>query len=116
MNWIKKYKLLAIKAIQYDGQLCLELNNLWQAFHLLFNSAQNCQINMKLLEEIPSKLITRWKLFSEKEFTSVILKCNNSLTSGPNKLSWRHIKFIVKNATYLQNLINIANIYINLGY
>ena len=28
MSWIKKYKLLAIEAIQYNGQLCIELNNL----------------------------------------------------------------------------------------
>jgi len=26
MNWVKKHKLLAIKTIQYDGQLCIELN------------------------------------------------------------------------------------------
>ena len=26
--WVKKYKLLAIEAIQYNGQLCIELNDL----------------------------------------------------------------------------------------
>ena len=29
MNWVKKCKLLAIKAIQYNGCLCLELEDLW---------------------------------------------------------------------------------------
>ena len=47
---------------------------------------------------------------------STISKCNNSLTSGPDKLSWRHIKIIVKNAAYLQNLINITDVYIDLGH
>ena len=29
MSWVKKYKILAIEAIQYNGQLCIGLNNLW---------------------------------------------------------------------------------------
>ena len=90
MNQMKKCKLLAIEAFQYDSRLCLELNNLWQALYLSFNLAQNCQINTELLKEILSKLITRQKLFSEEEFMSVILKYNNSLTLRPDKLSWRH--------------------------
>ena len=45
MNWVKKYKLLAIEAIQHNGQLCTKLDNLWQALYLSFNLAQNCQIN-----------------------------------------------------------------------
>ena len=113
---MKKHKLLAIKAFQYDGWPCLELNDLWQALHLSFNPAQNHQINIKLLEKIPSKPITRWKLFSEEEFISVISKCNNLSTPGLDKLSWRHIKIIIKNVTCLWKLINIANICIDLGY
>ena len=77
---------------------------------------QNHQINIDLLEEIPSKLIIRWKPFSEEEFTSFIVKYNNSLTSGPNKLSWRHLKIIVKDVTCLRNLINIADTCIKLGH
>ena len=116
MNCVNKCKLLAIEAIQYNGWLCLKLDDLWQALHLSFNSAQNHQINTELLEEIPSKPITQWKPFSEEEFTSVILKYNNSLIPRSDKLSWRHIKFIIKNTTCLQNIINIVNVCINLGY
>jgi len=54
----KKCKLLAIEAIQYNSCPCLELNNLWQALYLLFNSAQNCQVNPDLLEEILNKSVT----------------------------------------------------------
>ena len=28
MNWVKKHKLLAIEAIQYKGQPCIELDDL----------------------------------------------------------------------------------------
>ena len=105
MNWVKKCKLPAIEAIQYNGQLCLKLKDLWQALHSLFNLVQNCQINLDLLEEIPNKL----GCLSLKK--SSITKCNNSLTSRPDKLSWRHFKVIVNDSTYLKNFINIANTY-----
>ena len=59
MNWVKNHKLTAIKAIQYNGWSCLELDNLWQALHLLFNLAQNYQINPDLLEEISNKPIMK---------------------------------------------------------
>jgi len=70
---------------------------------------------MELLE-ISSKPITRWKPFSEEEFMSAISKCNNSSTSGPDKLSWRHIKIIIENAICFQKLINIADVCINLDH
>jgi len=42
---------------------------------------------MDLLEEIPSKLATIWKLFSEEEFRSAVSKYNNASTSKLDKLS-----------------------------
>ena len=50
MNWIKKRKLPTIKAIQYDGCSYIELNDLWKALYNSFNLAQNCQIDIHLLE------------------------------------------------------------------
>ena len=71
---------------------------------------------MDLLEEIPSKLITSWKLFSEKEFRSAISKCNNVLTPGPDKLFWRYIKNIVQNNVCFLNIINITDVCIDLDH
>ena len=39
MDWVKKQKLPAIEAVQYNGQLYIKLDNLWQALHLSFNMA-----------------------------------------------------------------------------
>ena len=116
MNWIKNHKFLAIEAIQYNIWPCLKLNSLWQALYSLFNSAQNHQINLDLLEEIPNKPVTKWMSFSEEEFKSSIIKCNNFLTSSPDKLSWKHLKIIINDSLCLKNFINIANAYINLNY
>ena len=45
-----------------------------------------------------------------------INKCNNTSTSGPNKLSQRHLKVIIHNLSYFKNITNIANTCINLGH
>ena len=37
MSWINKQNLLAIEMIKHNGQLCLDLEDLWQALHLSFN-------------------------------------------------------------------------------
>ena len=57
-----------------------------------------------------------WVLFLREELISAIEKCNNSLISGPDKLSWRHIKKIVKNKECIIKLIDIANTSIDLDH
>ena len=49
-------------------------------------------------------------------FFNTIESCNNLSTLGLDKLSWRHLKEIVKNKKYTNRLINIANTCIDLGY
>jgi len=68
------------------------------------------------LEEIPNKEIIKWVHFSKEELINVIEKCNNSLTPGLDKLSWRYIKKIVRNKECIIKLINIANTCIDLGH
>jgi len=57
-----------------------------------------------------------WSPFSFKEFRSTIAKCNNLLTLELDKLFWKYLKAIVKDDVCLNNLVNIANTCINLGY
>ena len=45
-----------------------------------------------------------------------INKFNNSSISRPDQISWKHLKLVIRNNKYLDNIINIANAYINLGY
>jgi len=84
--------------------------------HSTFNTAQNRPININILNEIDCKPVSLWNPFSKKEFKQVIVKYNNSSAPGPDKLSWRHLKSIVKQDKCLVNIINIANMCINLGH
>ena len=116
MNWVNKQKLPAIKAIRYNNQPCLKINNLWHALHSSFNMAQHCHIDENVLDVITSFLSSTWVPFSEEEFTSAIAKCNNLSTSGPDKLSWSHLKHVLKDKLCLKNIIKIANACLDIGY
>lgn len=116
MNWIYKQKLSATEAICYNGRPYIELDDLQQALHQLFNSAHNHQINIDVLDKIQSKLILKWHLFSKKEFKTTISKCNNLLASGPDKISQRLLKKIINDKFCLNSIINITNAYINLEH
>ena len=115
-NWINRHKLPATETIKYNSQLCLFPESLWDALHGTFNTAQNCPINIDILNKIDHKLVSLWNPFSKEEFKQAIVKCNDSSAPRPDKLLWRHLKSIVKQDECLVNIINIANACINLGH
>ena len=87
MNWVNKRKLPAIEAIKHNSQPYLELNDLWNALHSSFNIAQYRRIEKDILNEIPTSTSSSWLLFLEEEFTSAIVKYNNSSIPGLDKLA-----------------------------
>ena len=115
-NWINRHKLPATETIKHNGQPCLSPESLWDALHGTFNTAQNCPINIDILNKIDCKLVSLWNPFSKEEFKQAIVKYNDSLAPRPDKLLWRHLKSIVKQDECLVNIINIANACINLGH
>ena len=116
MSWVNKCNLSAIEMIKYNGHSCLESEDLWQALHSLFNTAQFRQVDENVLNELNSYHSLSWLPFLEEEFISAIVKCNNSSAPGPNKLSWGHLKHVVKDKMCLGNIIAIANACIEIGY
>ena len=116
MSWISKHKLSAIEAIKYDGHPCLSPKSLLNTLHSTFNTALNCQVDLNILSEIDHKPTSQWYPFSKEEFKQAISKCNNLSASGPDKLTWHHLKSIIKQDDCLINIINIANACLNLGH
>ena len=116
MNWVKKRKLPAIEAIKHNDRPCLTPESLWNALHSTFNTALHRQVDVEILNELAQKLSQNWGPFSRSKFLSVISKCADSSSPGPDRLTWHHWKIIVKNDTYLSKVINIADACINLGH
>ena len=116
MNSVNKQKLPAPKAIKFNGQPYLELDNLWQAFYFMFNTAQHRHVENNVLNKLGSYSFLPWAQFVEEEFASFLLKCSNMSTLGPDKLLWRYFKIILKDKTCLRNIITIADTCIKLGH
>ena len=116
MNWVKKRKLPVTEAIKYNGHPCLTPDSLWNFLHSLFNMALHQQVDLNILNKVKCKPSQRWNSFSKTEFKSAISKYNDSSVPGPDKLTWCHLKLIIKNDNCLFNIINIANTCINLGH
>jgi len=82
----------------------------------MFNHVIHCQVDVDVLNEIENKATSSWEPFSKHEFRKAISMCNNSSASGPDKLTWHHLKIILKQEGCFTNIINIANTCINLGH
>ena len=109
MNWVKKCKLLAVEAIQFNRQPCIELEDLWNALHSSFNSAQSCEVDLQLLDKIPDKDTETQTSFAKEELINTIEKCNNSSAPSPNKLTQSHVKRIIKSEECIIRFIDITN-------
>jgi len=116
MNWVKKRKLPATKAIKYNELPCLSPNSLWNALHSSFNTALHHRVDFNILNKVEHKPCQTWNAFSRYEFRSAIHKCIDSSTPDPDRMSWHHWKLIIKNDDCLSKIINIADACINLGY
>ena len=86
MNWVKKYKLLTVEAIQYKRYPCIKLKDLWNALYNSFNFTQEKEVNIHFLNNIPDKPTTKWNLFSKNKLIDAIEKCNNLSAPDLDKL------------------------------
>ena len=75
-----------VKAIKYNNQPCLKINNLWHVLHSTFNLTQDHNVDFEILEEISNKALKEWPSFSREEFLKAIAKCNNLSAPKPDKL------------------------------
>jgi len=89
---------------------------LWNALHSTFNTALHCHVDIDILDEIANIPTSPWPAFSKEEFRHALFSYNNSSALGPDKLTWSHLKIILKDDEYLNIIIHIANACINLGY
>jgi len=44
------------------------------------------------------------------------MKYSDLSTPGPDRVSWKHLKCVIKDNLYLNTIVNIANTCINLGH
>ncbi|PPQ95830.1 hypothetical protein CVT25_002004, partial [Psilocybe cyanescens] len=60
MSWVQQRKLPPCEAIQYQGQPCHALPQLWDALHNTYNSASDRTFDIDILDSIPDMPIRGW--------------------------------------------------------
>jgi hypothetical protein len=52
MEWVQQRKLPPVEAIQYNGQPCHDLEDLWRGLHGTYNSASGREVDLSVLDPL----------------------------------------------------------------
>jgi len=74
------------------------------------------EVDIHVLDEILRKPAKEWNLFSKQKLIDILEKYNNLSALGPDKLTWSHIKSIMRDNNCVLKFVDIANICIDLGH
>ena len=66
-GWIKERKNPPSEAIQFNGEPCHELGQLWGALHGTYNAANDRPIDTSVLELLEDLDVQEWPVFSSLE-------------------------------------------------
>ncbi|PPQ93215.1 hypothetical protein CVT25_015211, partial [Psilocybe cyanescens] len=114
MSWVQQRKLPPCEAIQYQGQPCHALPQLWDALHNTYNSASDCPFDIDILDSIPDMPIWGWVPFSAFEMRA---SCSNVLAPGLDHIKWSVLKMLMRGPTHVFTiLLSLANACLWVGH
>ncbi|PPQ94128.1 hypothetical protein CVT25_007913 [Psilocybe cyanescens] len=117
MLWVQQHKLPLCKAIQYQGQPCHALPQLWDTLHNTYNSASDRMFNISILDSIPDMPVWGWVPFSALEMREAKASCSNVSASGPDHIKWSHLKMLMCGPTHVFTvLLVLANASLWVGH
>jgi len=116
MEWVKQCKLPACEAIQYNGQSCHEMDNLWNTLHNTYNLASGREVDLCVLDPLPTLQERDWPLFSALELTDALVSCSSRSSTGPDHIMWVHLKVVLESHKAIQILLDLANACICVGH
>jgi len=110
MEWVKGRKLPPCEAIQYNGQPCHTMPELWDALHNTYNSAADRPCNLSVLDELPDMPAREWASFSVLELIEALAACSSLSSPGPDHVTWVHLKKIVAEPQCLNVFIKLRSL------
>ncbi|PPQ93963.1 hypothetical protein CVT25_014802, partial [Psilocybe cyanescens] len=117
MSWVQQRKLPPCKAIQYQGQPCHALPQLWDALHNTYNSASDRAFDIDILDSIPDMPVRGWVPFSALEMREALASCSNVSAPGPDHIKWSHLKMLMRGPTHVFTiLLALANACLWVGH
>jgi len=115
MEWVKGRKLPLCEVIQYNGQPCHTMPELWDALHNTYNSAADRPCDLSVLDELLDLQAWEWAPFSALELMEELAACSSLLSPGPDHVTWVHLKKIIAEPQCLNVFIKLANACLTVG-
>ncbi|KAJ2921827.1 hypothetical protein H1R20_g15264, partial [Candolleomyces eurysporus] len=109
MEWVKERKNPPCEAIQFEGQLCHNLGNLWNALHSTYNAASDHPVDVSILKELPDETKCPWPKFSHLELRQALKACSARSAPGPDHITWWHLKQVLALPECRDIIIALAN-------
>jgi len=116
MEWVKQRKLPACEAIQYNRQPCHQMSELWDALHNTYNSASGREVDLSVLDPLPTLQERDWPPFFALELTDALSSCSSRSSPGPDHITWVHLKAVLENEKSVQLLVTLADACIRVGH
>jgi len=116
MEWVKQHKLPACEAIQYNGQPCHQMSKLWDVLHNTYNLASGREVDLSVLDPLPTLQERDWPPFSALELTDALSSCSSRSSPGPDHIMWVHLKAVLENKKSIQLLVTLADACICVGH
>jgi hypothetical protein len=116
MDWVGPCKTPPVESISYQGAPCTTPDLLWNALHSTFNSAQDRPIDLTVLgDKWESPTIQAWIPYSAAEMSDALLGTSNRSAPGPDHITWRHLKRILRDGYSEQLFLWLANACLTTG-
>jgi hypothetical protein len=119
MPWARARKLPVTEALLNEkGELCNTNEMVFDTLHKTFNATDDRPIDLRRFEEsLPPIPKREWLPFSSQEVTNALTKCVKNTAPGPNNVTWRTLKKIMRGTYDFENSIKaIANACFEVGY
>jgi hypothetical protein len=116
MDWVKERKNPPCEAIQFNGQPCHELPQLWDALHGTYNAANDRPVDTSILDDLPDEPVREWPVFSSLELRQALEACSAHSAPGPDHVTWTHLKLIMSEPECERVILTLANACIITGH
>ena len=109
MEWVKQRKLPACKAIQYNGQPCHQMSELWDALYNTYNLASGRGVDLSVLDLLPTLQERDWPPFFALKLTDALSSCLSWSSPGLDHITWVHLKAVLEIEKLVQLLVTLAD-------
>ncbi|KAF8621249.1 hypothetical protein AX15_007935 [Amanita polypyramis BW_CC] len=112
IQWTRDRPLSNIPRFVNDkGQLITTVEELWPILDKQFNSgmANKTNINWEMINDLPSRPERVWHNISAFEIEEAIKTTSNSSVPGYSNLTWRHLKFLLRENNFLLAITTLFN-------